>query len=70
MDEQIRKTIDDFWSELRDIKTDDFYKDYLELCEQDGVKPRAKNIVIREACEELNLTTKQKHITYTVFCEK
>lgn len=67
MDEQIKDTIKLNFGDLKDIKTEDFYNDYLEFCAMRGIKPREKNVVIREACEICGVKTKQK--TYTVFCE-
>lgn len=67
MDKQILETIQNYFADLRDVKTDDFYKEYLNTCELCGVEPRQKNVVIREACEACGMKTKQKF--YTVFCE-
>lgn len=67
MDKQITKTIQGFFGDLADVKTSDFYKDYLDICEKNRVEPRQKNVVIREACEACGMKTKQKF--YTVFCE-
>ena len=67
MDKQILKTIQGFFGDLADVKTSDFYNDYLEICEKEGVEPRQKNVVIREACDICGMKTKQIHITYTVF---
>lgn len=67
MDEQILLTIKSYYGDLRSVKTDDFYKEYLAYCNAFGVEPRPKNVVIREACEICGAKTKQK--TYTVFCK-
>jgi len=67
MDKQILKTIQEFFGDLADVKTSDFYNEYLAICEKEEVEPRQKNVVIREACDACGVKTKQKF--YTVFCE-
>lgn len=67
MDKQILETIQSYCADLKDVKTSDFYNDYLGICEKDEVEPRQKNVVIREACDICGMKTKQIHITYTVF---
>lgn len=67
MDKQIMKTIQGFFGDLGDVKTSDFYKDYLDICEKERIEPREKNVVIREAAQACGMKTKQKF--YTVFCE-
>lgn len=67
MDKQILKAIKGFFGDLADVKTSDFYNEYLQVCIEDEVEPRQKNVVIREACEACGMKTKQKF--YTVFSE-
>ena len=67
MDKQILKTIQTFFGDLTDVKTSDFYNEYLAIYEKEEVEPRQKNVVIREACDACGMKTKQKF--YTVFCE-
>lgn len=67
MDKQIMKTIQGFFGDLADVKTSDFYNDYLDICEKEKIEPREKNVVIREAAQACGVETKRKY--YTVFCE-
>lgn len=51
MDKQLEKAIMNFYSDLRGIGTEELYGEYLIQCEMDGVEPRPKTIIVREACE-------------------
>lgn len=65
MDKQIEKTIQDAYGDLEGMKTDEFYNVYKIHCSLDKVKPRPKNVVIREACDACGMKTKP--VSYRVF---
>lgn len=67
MDKQLDKAIMNFWSDLRYISTNELYKEYLECCKVDDVKPRDKSVIVREACRETGCKIKEKR---TVRIEK
>lgn len=67
MDKQILKAIKGFFGDLADVKTSDFYNEYLQVCIEDKVEPRQKNVVIREACDACGMEIKRKY--YAVFSE-
>lgn len=51
MDKQLDKAIMNFYSDLRGIGTEELYGEYLLQCEMDGVEPRPKTVIVREACK-------------------
>lgn len=65
MDKQLEKAIIRFWSDLRDISTNELYEEYLECCAKDDVKPREKSVIVREACKETGCRIKEKRIVKT-----
>lgn len=60
MDKQIEKTIEEFWSDIRGNGTDEVYSEYVKQCVNDGVEPRPKSVVIREACEMTGCTVEKR----------
>lgn len=67
MDKQLDKAICNFWSDLRSHTTEELYAEYVEQCEDDGVKPRPKSVIIREACEETGCAVEVKQIKIKYF---
>lgn len=67
LDNYVGETIAYYFSDLRGVSTNEFYEKYLEFCEKDRVKPKAKSAVIRQAkwyCD-VEIIEKRK-----VICEK
>lgn len=72
MDKQLDNAIMNFYSDLRGKTTEELYKEYLLQCEMDGVEPRPKSVIVREACEasECAIEKKQKLIVIKYFVPK
>lgn len=66
-DRYVIETIDNFYSDLRGITTDEFYKEYCEVCKAHGVEPRAKTIVIRLAKAETGCEVYTKTVVTKFF---
>lgn len=53
-DKYVKETVRVFLGDLRGVSTNEFYEIYCEVCNQSGVEPRAKSIVVklaRELCD-------------------
>lgn len=66
-DRYVIETIDNFYSDLRGVTTDEFYKEYCNVCEKHGVEPRAKTIVIRAAKAETGCEIHSKTVVTKFF---
>lgn len=51
----IQETLNEFYNDVRDVPTEDFYKVYLKQCEKYDVRPAPKQGVIRKVCAQFNL---------------
>lgn len=65
MDLQIAKVMKMYYNFPAGHSTDEFYSDYVDICEKDGVEPKAKSTVVRMVCERTGL--KSRAINY--FCK-
>lgn len=70
MDKQLDKAICNFWSDLRSVRTDELYEEYLSVCAEDKVKPRPKSVIMREACEMSGCAIEEKKISVKFFVPK
>ena len=72
MDKQLEKTIANFYSDVRGIGTDELYREYLNVCMVDGVEPRPKSVIVREACNmaDCAVEKRQKVIVEKFFVPK
>lgn len=66
MDSQIEKTMKVFYGYPNGFTTEDFYDEYISVCLEDGIEPRAKSTVIREVCKETGLKVRTVKTHYFV----
>ena len=64
MDDQITQTLNIFYGCPEGFSTDDFYEEYLFICEEDHVKAKSKSQVVREVCKGTGLGIEERRIKY------
>lgn len=69
-DEQIDKTLNAFYGIPAGFSTDEFYREYVRICEADGVKPKVKSYVVKEVCKGTGLEIRVEVIRKKYFKEK
>lgn len=69
MEQALEKTLKTYYWCPNGFGTDEFYKDYIEFCNEIGSEPRAKSIVIRDVLSATGLKIKRRMIEQKYFTE-
>ena len=68
MDEIILEVIRNYYSDVVDISTEEFYKNYMNICIDKKVTPKPRQTVTKLVCEYLDIKVQKVEKYY--FCLK